>query len=113
MLGLAAASLTLGTCVGGWRIVRTVGMGIFRLRPLDGLVNQTGSALVVLGASAIGAPISTSQVVASSVAGVGSGQRWHHVHWQVVRAIGLAWLVTIPVCVTLGALASPIWRWLT
>ena len=106
-------SLTLGTCVGGWRIVRTVGMNIFRLRPLDGMVSQTGSAVVVLGASVIGAPVSTSQVVASSVAGVGGGQRWHHVHWQVVRTIGLAWLVTIPVCVMLGALATPIWRWLT
>lgn len=110
---LATTSLTLGTCVGGWRIVRTVGMGIYRLRPLDGLVSQTGSALVVLGASAVGAPVSTSQVVASSVAGVGSGERWHHVHWHVVRTIGLAWLVTIPVCVMLGALAAPLWRWLT
>ena len=107
---LATVSLTVGTCVGGWKIVRTVGMGIFRLRPLDGLVSQTGSALVVVGASFIGAPVSTSQVVASSVAGVGSGQRWHHVHWQVVRNIGLAWLVTIPVCVMLGALATPLWR---
>ena len=110
---VATTSLTLGTCVGGWKIVRTVGMGIFRLRPLDGLVSQTGSALVVLGASVVGAPVSTSQVVASSVAGVGSGQRWHHVHWQVVRNIGVAWLVTIPVCVMLGALATPLWRLLT
>ncbi len=110
---LATTSLTIGTCVGGWRIVRTVGMGIFRLRPLDGLVSQTGSAIVVVGASLVGAPVSTSQVVASSVAGVGGGQRWHHVHWQVVRAIGVAWLVTIPVCVMLGALAIPLWRWLT
>ncbi len=113
VIALAATSLTLGTCIGGWRIVRTVGMGIYRLRPLDGFVGQTSSALVVVGASAIGAPVSTSQVVASSVAGVGSGQRWHHVHWQVVRTIGLAWLVTIPVCVMLGALAAPLWRWLT
>jgi PiT family inorganic phosphate transporter len=110
---LATTSLALGTAVGGWRIVRTIGMGIFRLRPLDGLVSQTGSAVVVLGASALGAPVSTSQVVASSVAGVGGGQRWHHVHWHVVRNIGLAWLVTMPVCAMLGALALPLWRWVT
>ncbi|HEY3724505.1 MAG TPA: anion permease [Acidimicrobiia bacterium] len=110
---LATTSLALGTAVGGWRIVRTIGMGIFRLRPLDGLVSQTGSAVVVLGASALGAPVSTSQVLASSVAGVGSGQRWHHVHWHVVRNIGVAWLVTVPVCVMLGALALPLWRWVT
>ena len=110
---LATTTLTLGTVVGGWRIVRTVGIGIFRLRPLDGFVSQTGSAIVVLGASAIGAPVSTSQVVASSVAGVGGGQRCHHVHWQIVRNIGVAWLVTMPVCVMLGAVATPIWRHLT
>jgi inorganic phosphate transporter, PiT family len=110
---VATISLTLGTCVGGWKIVKTVGMGIYRLRPLDGLVSQTGSAIVVVGASAIGAPVSTSQVVASSVAGVGGRRRFHHVHWQIVRAIGVAWLVTIPVCVMLGALATPLWRWLT
>lgn len=110
---LAALSLTLGTCVGGWRIVRTIGMRIYRLRPLDGFVSQTGSALVVVGASLFGAPVSTSQVVASSVAGVGGGRRWHHVRWHVVRQIGVAWIVTIPVCVMLGALAVPVWRWLT
>ncbi len=110
---LATTSLTIGTLVGGWRIVRTVGMRIYRLRPLDGLVNQTGSALVVLGASVVGAPVSTSQVVAASVAGVGGGRRHRRVHWPVVGQIGLAWLVTIPVCVVLGALAAPLWRWLT
>jgi inorganic phosphate transporter, PiT family len=110
---LAAASLTIGTCVGGWRIVRTVGMRIYRLRPVDGLVSQTGSALVVVSATVLGSPVSTSQVVASSVAGVGASQRWHHVNWPVVRTIALAWLVTMPACVMLGALAAPIWRWLT
>jgi PiT family inorganic phosphate transporter len=110
---LATTSLAVGTAVGGWRIVRTVGLEIYRLRPLDGLVSQTGSAVVVLGASALGAPVSTSQVVASSVAGVGGAQRWHHVRWHVVRNIGLAWLVTMPVCVMLGALALPVWRWVT
>jgi PiT family inorganic phosphate transporter len=110
---VATASLTLGTLVGGWRIVRTVGMSIYRLRPLDGLVNQTGSALIVVGASMVGAPVSTSQVVAASVAGVGGGHRRQRVRWPVVAQIGVAWLVTIPVCVILGALATPLWRWLT
>jgi PiT family inorganic phosphate transporter len=110
---LASASLTLGTAVGGWRIVRTVGMRIFRLRPLDGFVSETGSALVVIGATALGAPVSTSQVVSSSVAGVGSSRRHRRVHWGVYGQIGLAWLVTMPTCVILGALAAPVWRWLT
>jgi PiT family inorganic phosphate transporter len=110
---LASASLTLGTAVGGWRVVRTVGMRIYKLRPLDGLVSETGSALVVIGATALGAPVSTSQVVSSSVAGVGSARRWRHVRWPVFGQIGLAWLVTMPTCVILGAVAAPLWRWLT
>jgi PiT family inorganic phosphate transporter len=88
-------------------------MRIYKLRPLDGYVSETGSALVVIGATAIGAPVSTSQVVSSSVAGVGSARRWHHVHWPVFGQIGLAWLVTMPTCVILGAVAAPLWRWLT
>jgi PiT family inorganic phosphate transporter len=107
---LTAATLTIGTAVGGWRIVRTIGLRIFRLRPLDGFVTETGSALVVVGASVIGAPVSTSQVVASTVAGVGSGRRWHHVRWSVFGVIGLAWLLTFPVCLALGALLEPVWR---
>jgi PiT family inorganic phosphate transporter len=76
-----------------------------------GTVGLVLAALVL--SPALGAPVSTSQVVASSVAGVGGGQRWHHVHWHVVRNIGLAWLVTMPVCAMLGALALPLWRWVT
>jgi PiT family inorganic phosphate transporter len=109
---LAAGALTFGTAAGGWQIVRTVGMSIYRLRMLDGFVSQTGSSLLVLGASAVGAPVSTSQVVASSVAGVGSGRRWHHVNWLSIRDIAVAWLLTLPACAALGALAYPVWEWL-
>jgi PiT family inorganic phosphate transporter len=108
------AALTVGTAFGGWPIVRTIGRRIIRLRPIDGLASQTGSALVLIGATAIGAPVSTTEVVASSVVGVGGGRRrWRHVRWPVVRAMVLAWLITVPVCATLGALALIPWRWLT
>jgi inorganic phosphate transporter, PiT family len=110
---VSALALTFGTMTGGWQIVRTVGMRIYRLRMLDGFVSQTSSSLLVLGASAIGAPVSTSQVVASSVAGVGSGRRWHHVNWLSVRDIGIAWLVTMPACAILAVVAFPVWEWLT
>ncbi len=84
-----AVALTAGTTLGGWPIVRTIGRRIFRLRPLDGLAAETGSAVVLLAASAVGAPVSTTQVVATSVVGVGGGrQRWRRVRWQVVREIG-------------------------
>jgi PiT family inorganic phosphate transporter len=92
-----ACALTLGTALGGWRIVRTVGRGIVRLHPLDGVAGQSASAAVIVGASALGAPVSTTQVVASAVVGVGGGRRrWHHVRWRVVGEIALGWLVTLP-----------------
>lgn len=107
-------ALTLGTAFGGWPIVRTLGRRIIRLRPLDSLASQTASTGVLLGASAIGAPVSTSQVVASSVVGVGGGRRrWRHVHWPLVRTMLLAWLVTIPAAALVAALALLPWRWLT
>ena len=68
-----SAALTAGTALGGWRIIRTVGRRIYRIHPLEGLSSQTSSAGVILGASLLGAPVSTSQVVASSVVGIGAG----------------------------------------
>jgi PiT family inorganic phosphate transporter len=105
-----AVALTFGSALGGWRIARTIGRGIYRIRPLDGLVSQ-GSSAVVIGASAVlGAPVSTTHVVSSSVVGVGTAQRWRHVRWPVVREILLAWVVTLPVCLGLGALGGLVVR---
>ncbi|MFM8305255.1 MAG: anion permease [Actinomycetota bacterium] len=107
-------ALTLGTALGGWPIVRTVGRRIFRLRPADSLASQGGSAAVLLVCTAMGAPVSTTQIVASSVVGAGSGRsRLHHVHWPVVREILVAWLVTLPVCALLAAVALVPWRWVS
>ena len=107
-------ALTLGTAFGGWPIVRTIGKRIFRLRPMDSLASQGGSAMVLLASTAVGAPVSTTQVVASSVVGTGSGHgRMHHIRWRVVREVALAWLVTLPVCAALAALALVPWRWFT
>jgi PiT family inorganic phosphate transporter len=92
--------------------VRTVGRGIYRLRPLDGLVSQGGSAGVILAAAAAGAPVSTTHVVAASVVGAGAARRIGHVHWGVVGEMALAWLVTLPATAVLAALALPLWRWL-
>ncbi|MEQ6901508.1 inorganic phosphate transporter [Nocardioides sp. YIM 152588] len=100
---VCAGALTVGTALGGWRIVRTVGRGIYRIRPLDGLVSQASSSVVIGGAAALGAPVSTTHVVASSVAGVGTGRRWRHVRWPVVREIALAWVVTLPASAGIGA----------
>jgi PiT family inorganic phosphate transporter len=101
-----AAALTLGTAAGGWGIARTVGRRIYHLHPVDGLSSQGASAAIILGASLLGAPTSTTQVVASSVIGVGGGRRrWHHVRWTIVRHMATAWLLTMPASAALGALA--------
>jgi PiT family inorganic phosphate transporter len=107
-------ALTIGTAFGGWPIIRTLGRRIIRLRPLDSLASQTASTGVLFTASVIGAPVSTSQVVASSIVGVGGGRRrWRHVHWPLVRTMLLAWLVTIPAAALIAAVALLPWRWLT
>lgn len=109
-----ALALTAGTALGGWRIIRTVGRRIYRIQPVEGLASQTASSGVIFGASLLGAPTSTSQVVASSVVGIGGGRRrLHHVNWTVVRQMGLAWLITIPATAVLAAVTLGLWRQLT
>jgi PiT family inorganic phosphate transporter len=111
---LCAGALTVGTALGGWRIIHTVGRGIYRIQPVEGLVSQASSAAVVFGSSLAGAPTSTTQVVASSIVGVGAGRRHlHHVHWAVVRHMSLAWLITIPVTGALAAGILGLWRLIT
>jgi inorganic phosphate transporter, PiT family len=105
-----ALALTAGTAFGGWSIVKTVGRRIYRITPLDGVASQTASAGVILGASLVGAPVSTTQVVASSMMGVGGGRRrWRHVNWLVVRHIALGWLITMPATAVVAAAAVGAW----
>ena len=102
--------MTLGTTLGGWGIVQTVGRRIYRITPLDAVASQSASAGVILAASVVGAPVSTTQVVASSVLGVGGGRRrWRHVHWAVVRHIALGWLITMPATAAFAAAAFATW----
>jgi PiT family inorganic phosphate transporter len=108
----SAAALTLGTALGGWKIVKTIGHRIFRIRPIDGLASQTSSAAVILGASFLGAPVSTTHVVASSVVGIGAGRnRWGHVRWAIVKDMGVAWVTTIPASAAIAGVTYALWRW--
>jgi PiT family inorganic phosphate transporter len=105
-----AVTLTVGTAMGGWRIVRTIGRRIFRLNSGDAVASQSASTAVILGASYLGGPVSTTQVVASSIVGVGGAhRRWHHVRWAVVREMGFAWVATLPATAVLGAVTLAIW----
>ncbi|MCW3478904.1 inorganic phosphate transporter [Neisseriaceae bacterium JH1-16] len=99
----SATSITLGTLLGGWRIVRTVGYGIYKLRPLHGLDAQLASSAVIFGASLVGGPVSTTHVVSSSIMGLGASERPRAVHWMKAREIALTWVVTLPGAALLGA----------
>jgi PiT family inorganic phosphate transporter len=103
LVALVSFALAAGTASGGARIVRTVSSRFYRGGPLDGVAAQSASAVAILGAALIGAPVSTSTVVASSMIGVGAVRRRRHVHWPTVRTVITAWVVTVPACAALGA----------
>jgi PiT family inorganic phosphate transporter len=100
----AALALSLGALSGGWRIMRTVGRGIFRVRPVHGFSSQTASAGVILGTALVGGPVSTTHVVSSAIAGVGSASKLKAVRWRKVKEIVLTWLITIPVSMLLSGI---------
>jgi PiT family inorganic phosphate transporter len=91
-----ASSITLGILSGGWRIVRTLGFAIYKVRPLHAFDSQLASAAVIFGASALGAPVSTTHVVATSIMGIGASERPHAVRWAKAKEIATTWIVTIP-----------------
>ncbi len=98
----AATSMGLGTCIGGWRIVRTVGLKVVELRPINGFAVETASAAIIEAASRLGIPVSTTHVISSAIMGVGATRRLSAVRWGVAGSIVLAWVVTIPACVAFG-----------
>jgi len=93
---ICAAMIALGTAVGGWKLIRTLGGKFYRIRPIDGFASQLGSAIVILVASLFGGPVSTTQVVSSAIMGVGAAERPNKVRWGVAQEIAMAWLLTIP-----------------
>ncbi len=104
MMAAVAASLALGASVGGWRLIRTVGGRILRVRPVHGFVAQASSATVMLAASWLGAPISTTQAINAALMGTGAAERWSKVRWKIARDMAVAWLLTIPLSGFMAAL---------
>lgn len=100
---ICAAMIAFGTTVGGWRLIRTLGGKFFKIRPVDGFSAQLAAASVILGASLIGGPVSTTQVVSSAIMGVGAAERVNKVRWGVAQEIALAWVLTIPASALVGA----------
>jgi len=96
------AAIALGTLSGGWRIVKTMGYKITRLRPVHGFAAETAGAATILGASVAGIPVSTTHIICTSIMGVGSTMGSSTVKWGVARSIMFAWIMTIPVSALIG-----------
>jgi PiT family inorganic phosphate transporter len=100
---LCSGMIALGTMVGGWNLIRTLGAKFYRVRPMDGFASQLSSAIVILFASFFGGLVSTTQVVSTAIMGVGSAERMNKVRWGVAKEIVITWLVTIPSTALIGA----------
>ncbi len=107
-----AGAIAIGCATGGWRIIKTMGSKICRLRSVHAFCSQTASASVILTAAFLGGPVSTTHVVSSSIIGAGAGQRVSAVRWGIAKDIVVAWFVTIPASAIVAALTFLIIRML-
>jgi PiT family inorganic phosphate transporter len=107
---VSATALSLGTAVGGWRIMHTMGQRVAKLEPVHGFAAETTAASILFGTAHFGMPVSTTQVISGAIIGVGSSQGMRHVRWGVARRILVAWVLTLPAA---GALAALAWVALT
>jgi inorganic phosphate transporter, PiT family len=102
MIVSAAAVMGLGTMIGGWRVVRTLGMRMTHLEPVQGFAAETGAATVITVAARLGIPVSTTHAIGSSIMGVGATKRFSAVRWGVAGQVVAAWILTWPSCAVLG-----------
>ena len=100
-----ALAMAAGTSIGGWKIVKTMGHKIFKLEPVHGFAAESAAALVIAGASSLGAPISTTHTITACIFGVGSSKRLSAVRWGVAGNLVVAWLLTIPAAAAVGAIS--------
>ena len=100
-----AGAMALGTAIGGWKIVKTMGHRIFKLEPVHGFAAETSAALVISGASVLGAPVSTTHTISACIFGVGSTKRLSAVRWTVAGQLVIAWVLTLPAASVIGCLS--------
>ena len=106
------ASMALGTLLGGWRIVKTMGQKITKLKPVGGFCAETGGALTLFLATGLGVPVSTTHTITGAIVGVGSVRRASAVRWGVAGNIVWAWIFTIPAAALVAALFYGLSLWL-
>src|SRR5260370_18923256 len=102
------AAMALGTVMGGWRIVRTMGLRITKLTPMQGFCAETGGAVTLFMATWLGVPVSTTHTITGAIVGVGAARRVSAVRWNVASTIVYAWVITIPA----AGLVAPLTYWL-
>ena len=112
VIAISAGMIALGTATGGWRLIKTLGGRIYKIRPVDGFVSQIAGAGVILGAAMFGGPVSTTQVMSSAIMGAGAAQRVSKVRWQVGYEMLVAWVLTIPLSALLAVLFYFPMNWL-
>ena len=98
----AATAMGLGTSIGGWRIIRTMGLRVVQLRPIHGFAAETAAATVIEAASRLGVPVSTTHTISSAIMGVGATRRLSAVRWGIAGQIVMGWVLTIPACFMLA-----------
>jgi PiT family inorganic phosphate transporter len=103
VIALSASAIALGTALGGWRLIKTLGGRFYKIRPVHAFASQLTSASIILGAALLGGPVSTTQVVSSSIMGAGAADRVSKVRWTVARDLAVAWLLTIPISALVAA----------
>jgi Phosphate/sulphate permeases len=101
---VAASAISLGTAVGGWRIIKTMGQGVVKLQPVHGFAAETTAATVIFGASLFGIPVSTTHVISSAILGVGTVDNPKAVRWGIAGNIAIAWVLTLPASGSVAAL---------
>ncbi len=102
---ISALAMGLGTAFGGWRVIKTLGHRMLKLQPVHGFAAETSATAVILGASVMGMPVSTTHVITTSIMGVGATKRLTAVRWGVAGKILMAWIITLPMCIALSWLA--------
>ncbi len=95
---LCAATMGVGTAVGGWRIIKTMGLRLTKLEPVHGFAAEAAAGITIQGAALLGIPLSTTHTISTAIMGVGASRRLSAVRWGVARSIVLAWILTFPVC---------------
>jgi PiT family inorganic phosphate transporter len=98
VIGLCATAMALGTAIGGWRVIKTLGVRLVNLRPINGFAAEASAATIIEFASRIGLPLSTTHVISSTIMGVGASKRLSAVRWGVGGNILAAWIFTLPAC---------------